>query len=56
MKEISADKGYLEADNMLAALQRGAIPTAQINEALCNVLCHNLCIVIQSRGESGEPE
>src|ERR1044071_2812617 len=26
MKEISADKGYLGADNMLAALQRGAIP------------------------------
>ncbi len=22
--------------------------TAQINEALCKVLCHNLCVVIQS--------
>src|SRR5215211_7309473 len=111
MKEISADKGYLGADNMLATLQHGAIPyipfktnsvpqsnytpkselwtrmfhfyslhraeflqhyhkrsnvettfhmikskfgqrlrsktlTAQINEALCKVLCHNLCVVI----------
>ncbi|HJP95276.1 MAG TPA: transposase [Pyrinomonadaceae bacterium] len=118
MKEVSADKGYLGASNMLASLQRGAIPyipfksnsvpdsrstygpkselwtrmyhfyalnraeflqhyhkrsniettfhmikskfgqrlrsrtlTAQINEALCKVLCHNLCCVIQSMHE-----
>ena len=114
MKEVSADKGYLGASNMLATLQHGAIPyipfksnsvshandygaksqlwtrmyhfyslhrmeflqhyhkrsnvettfhmikakfgqrlrskslTAQVNEALCKVLCHNLCVVIQS--------
>jgi len=31
--------------------------TAQINEALCKVLCHNLCVVIQSMYELGiEPE
>jgi len=120
MKEISADKGYLGATNMLASLQQGAIPyipfksnsvpdsrgsygpkselwtrmyhfyslnraeflqhyhkrsnvettfhmikskfgqrlrsrtlTAQINEALCKVLCHNLCVVIQSVHELG---
>jgi len=111
MKEVSEDKGYLGADNMLATLQRGAVPyipfktnsvpqsnytpksqlwtrmyhfymmnrpeflehynsggmphdqievwaetssktlTAQINEALCKVLCHNLCVVIQSMHE-----
>jgi hypothetical protein len=27
--------------------------TAQINEALCKVLCHNLCVVIQSQHELG---
>jgi len=27
--------------------------TAQINEALCKVLCHNLCVVIQSVQELG---
>jgi hypothetical protein len=27
--------------------------TAQINEALCKVLCHNLCVVIQSVHEQG---
>jgi len=120
MKEISADKGYLGATNMLTSLQHGAIPyipfksnsvphsegsygpkselwtrmyhfyalnraeflqhyhkrsnvettfhmikskfgqrlrsrtlTAQINEALCKVLCHNLCVVIQSVHELG---
>lgn len=120
MQEVSADKGYLGATNMLATLQRGAIPyipfksnsvpdsrgsygakselwtrmyhfyslhrteflqhyhkrsnvettfhmikskfgqrlrskslTAQINEALCKVLCHNLCVVIQSVHELG---
>jgi hypothetical protein len=120
MKEVSADKGYLGASNMLATLQRGAIPyipfksnsvphsegsygpkselwtrmfhfynmhreefnshyhkrsnvetvfhmikakfgqrlrskslTAQINEALSKVLCHNLCVLIQSIHELG---
>jgi transposase len=120
MKEVSADKAYLGASNMLATLQRGAVPyipfksnsvpdsrgsygakselwtrmyhfyalhraeflqhyhkrsniettfhmikskfgqrlrsktlTAQINEALCKVLCHNLCVVIQSVHELG---
>ena len=120
MKEISADKGYLGATNMLTSLQKGAIPyipfksnsvphsegsygpkselwtrmyhfyalnraeflqhyhkrsniettfhmikskfgqrlrsrtlTAQVNEALCKVLCHNLCVVIQSVHELG---
>jgi len=32
LKEISADKGYLGADNMLAALQRGAIPLHPIQD------------------------
>jgi transposase len=120
MKEVSADKAYLGASNMLATLQHGAVPyipfksnsvpdsrgsygakselwtrmyhfyalnraeflqhyhkrsnvettfhmikskfgqrlrsrtlTAQINEALCKVLCHNLCCVIQSVHELG---
>jgi transposase len=118
MKEVSADKAYLGAENLLATLRNGAIPyipfksnsvphsrgsygpkselwtrmfhfyslhraeflqhyhkrsnvettfhmikskfgqrlrskslTAQVNEALCKVLCHNLCVVIQSMHE-----
>jgi transposase len=118
MNEVSADKAYLGAENLLTTLRNGAIPyipfksnsvpdsrgsydakselwtrmyhfyslhraeflqhyhkrsnvettfhmikskfgqrlrskslTAQINEALCKVLCHNLCVVIQSMHE-----
>ena len=117
MKEVSADKAYLGAENLLTTLRNGAIPyipfksnsvphansygpksqlwtrmyhfymmkrpeflehyhkrsnvettfhmikskfgqrlrsktlAAQINEALCKVLCHNLCVVIQSMHE-----
>lgn len=32
---------------------RSKTMTAQINEALCKVLCHNLCVVIQSTHELG---
>jgi transposase len=32
---------------------RSKSKTAQINEALCKVLCHNLCVVIQSVHELG---
>lgn len=118
MKEVSADKGYIGADNLMTTLRHGAIPyipfksnavahsgweaksqlwtrmyhfyalnraeflqhyhkrsnvettfhmikskfgqrlrsrtlTAQINEALCKVLCHNLCVVLQSVHELG---
>ncbi|HYX71222.1 MAG TPA: transposase, partial [Nitrososphaera sp.] len=27
---------------------RSKLPTAQVNEVLCKILCHNLCVVIQS--------
>ena len=30
---------------------RSKTATAQVNEALCKVLCHNLCVVIQSMYE-----
>jgi hypothetical protein len=30
---------------------RSKIKTAQINEALCKVLCHNICCLIQSMYE-----
>lgn len=114
MQEISADKGYIGADNLRTATEHGATPyipfktnvkgkrgddlwkklfhfysykreeflmhyhqrsnvesvfamikskfgerlrckteTAQINEALLKVLCHNLCVLIQSSYELG---
>ena len=36
---------------------RSKTDTAQVNELLCKVLCHNLCVLIQSMYELGiEPE
>lgn len=43
--------------DLLSELPGEQTLTAQINEALCKVLCHNLCVVIQSAHELGiEPE
>jgi transposase len=36
---------------------RSKTKTPQVNEALCKILCHNLCVIIHSMYESGiEPE
>jgi transposase len=36
---------------------RGRVKTTQVNEALCKVLCHNLCVIIHSMYELGvEPD
>ena len=32
---------------------RAKTPTAQVNEVLCKVLCHNICCLIQSIFELG---
>jgi hypothetical protein len=32
---------------------RSKIDVAQVNELLCKVLCHSLCVLIQSMYESG---
>jgi hypothetical protein len=32
---------------------RSKTPTAQVNEVLCKVLCHNVCVLIQSMYELG---
>ena len=32
---------------------RSKLPIAQVNEVLCKVLCHNICVLIQSIYELG---
>ena len=32
---------------------RAKSPVAQVNEVLCKVLCHNICVLIQSIYELG---
>lgn len=45
------------AFSMIKAKFRGAVraktPTAQVNEVLCKILCHNICVLIQSIYELG---
>jgi hypothetical protein len=54
-----SDKDYTKHVEHLDQIFTSASPheekteTAQINEALCKVLCHNLCCVIQSMHELG---
>jgi transposase len=33
---------------------RSKLPTAQVNEVLCKVLCHNLCVLVQISYEVGK--
>ena len=32
---------------------RAKTPIAQVNEVLCKILCHNICVLIQSMVELG---
>jgi hypothetical protein len=32
---------------------RAKTPVAQVNEVLCKILCHNICVLIQSMVELG---
>jgi len=32
---------------------RAKTPVAQVNEVLCKILCHNICVLIQSVVELG---
>ncbi len=32
---------------------RSKTETAQVNEVLCKILCHNLCVIVQSIYELG---
>ena len=34
---------------------RSKTPTAQVNEVLAKILCHNICVLIQSFYELGIP-
>jgi hypothetical protein len=52
---ISPLRGLLRLDQVKAKFgdRRSKTRTAQINEALCKVLAHNLCCLIQSIYELG---
>ena len=60
MKDVSADKGLSSVQHARITIKakfgqqlRSRTLSARINEALWTVLCHNLCVVIQSMYELG---
>jgi hypothetical protein len=40
-------EGFRHVD-VLRIVVRSKMPVAQMNEVLCKVICHNLCVLVQS--------
>ena len=52
-KRSSAETAYSMIKMKFGAMVRAKTPIAQVNEVLCKILCHNICVLIQSIYELG---
>lgn len=52
-KRSNAESTFNMIKAKLGSHLRSKTDTSQVNEALCKVLCHNICCVIQSMYELG---
>lgn len=52
-KRSNAETAYSMIKMKFGAMVRAKTPIAQVNEVLCKVLCHNICVLIQSIYELG---
>ncbi|OLE52208.1 MAG: hypothetical protein AUG51_19070 [Acidobacteria bacterium 13_1_20CM_3_53_8] len=52
-KRSNAESTFSMIKSRFGERLRSKTERAQINEALCKVLCHNICVVIQSIHELG---
>ena len=52
-KRSNAESTFSMIKMKFGASVRAKTPTAQVNEVLCKVLCHNICVLIQSIYELG---
>jgi transposase len=52
-KRSNAETTFSMIKTKFGTSVRAKTPTAQVNEVLCRVLCHNLCVLIQSTVELG---
>jgi len=52
-KRGNVESTFMMIKTKLGDALRSKTRTAQINEALCKVLCHNICVLIQSMFELG---
>ena len=47
-KRSNAETVYSMIKAKFGSFVRAKTPIAQVNEVLCKVLCHNICVLIQS--------
>jgi len=52
-KRSNVESTFMAIKSKFGDAVRSKTPTAQINEVLCKVLCHNVCVLIQSMYELG---
>jgi transposase len=52
-KRSNVESTFSMIKNKFGASVRAKSPVAQVNEVLCKVLCHNICVLIQSMYELG---
>jgi transposase len=52
-KRSNAETTYSMIKMKFGAMVRAKTPIAQVNEVLCKILCHNICVLIQSIYELG---
>jgi transposase len=52
-KRSNAETAYSMIKMKFGAMVRAKTPVAQVNEVLCKILCHNICVLIQSLYELG---
>ncbi|MBN1862067.1 MAG: transposase [Dehalococcoidales bacterium] len=52
-KRSNVESAFSMIKAKFGASVRSKTPTAQVNEVLCKVLCHNICVLIQSIYELG---
>jgi transposase len=52
-KRSNVETAYSMIKMKFGAMVRAKTPVAQVNEVLCKILCHNICVLIQSVYELG---
>ena len=52
-KRSNVETAFSMIKSKFGASVRSKSPTAQVNEVLCKILCHNICVLLQSISELG---
>ncbi len=52
-KRSNVETAFSMIKTKFGATVRSKSPVAQVNEVLCKILCHDICVIIQSITNSG---